>query len=87
MDKQVKMTYKEAWCRIFSEISNTYDDEVQEALFMLAVAAKRQDDKTSVSVLSAEKLEEIKNIPISILDKNTQDVNAAELKFEEYKLK
>ena len=65
------MTYKEAWCKIVSEISNTYDDEVKEALFMLAVAAKSQDDKTSVSVLSAEKLEEIKNIPIGILDKNT----------------
>lgn len=42
MDKQVKMTYKEAWCKIVSEISNTYDDEVKEVLFMLAEAASKQ---------------------------------------------
>lgn len=40
------MTYKEAWCKVVSEISNTYDDEIKEALFMLAVAASRQDDET-----------------------------------------
>ena len=38
------MTYKEAWCRIVSEINNTYDDEVKEALFMLAVAAEKQQE-------------------------------------------
>lgn len=39
------MTYKEAWCRIVSEIDNTYDEEIKEAMFMLAVAAKRQDEE------------------------------------------
>lgn len=64
------MTYKEAWCKIVSEISNTYDDETKEALFMLAFAAKTQDDKTSISVSLTENLKEIKNMPISILDKD-----------------
>lgn len=81
------MTYKEAWCKIVSEISNTYDDEIKEALFILAEAASRQqNDKVLSSTPLAEnpyfaglckkdefekKLKEIKNIPISILDKNT----------------
>ena len=81
------MTYKEAWRKIVSEISNTYDDETKEALFMLAVAAKTQDDKTSVSVLSAEKLNEIKNIPISILDKDTWNANVIKIKLDEQKLR
>lgn len=38
------MTHKEAWCKIVSEISNTYDDEVKEALFMLAEAASKQQE-------------------------------------------
>lgn len=99
------MTYKEAWCKIVSEINNTYDEEVEEALFMLAVAAKRQDDETeALSHLvenpyfagfgkkdiccckkdeSEEKLNEIKNKPIDILDKDVWNVNAFEPKFEE----
>ena len=56
------MAYKEAWRKIVSEISNTYDDETKEALFMLAVAAKTQDDKTSISVSLTENLKEIKMI-------------------------
>lgn len=77
------MTYKEAWCKIVSEISNTYDDEVKEALFMLAVAAKRQDDKILVSPLLTENLKDIKDKPVSILDKITWNVNAVEPKSEE----
>lgn len=107
------MTYKEAWCKIVSEISNTYDEEVKEALFMLANAAKRQDeevealshlvenpyfvgfDKKDICCckkdVSEEKLNEVKNKPVSILDKDAWNENALkqyeEMKFEEQKLK
>lgn len=73
------MTYKEAWCKIVSEISNTYDNEVKEALFMLAVAANMADTTIHLS----KKLNEIENKPISILDKDTQNVNAIKSKSEE----
>ena len=81
------MTYKEAWCKIVSEISNTYDDETKEALFMLAAAAKAQDDKTSISVPLAGNLKEIKNMPISILDKDKWNANVIKTKLDEQKLK
>lgn len=81
------MTYKEAWCKVVSEISNTYDDETKEALFMLAVAAKTQDDKTSISVSLTENLKEIKNMPINILDKDTWNANVIKTKLDEQKLK
>lgn len=76
------MTYKEAWCRIVSEISNTYDDEVKEALFMLAVAANMADATLHLS----EKLNEIENKPISILDKDAWNVNVLK-QSGEHKLK
>lgn len=65
------MTYKEAWCRIVSEIDNTYDEEIKEAMFMLAVAANMADTTLYLS----EKLNKIENKPISILDKDTWNVN------------
>lgn len=81
------MTYKEAWCKIVSEISNTYDEEIKEALFMLAVAANMADATLHLS----EKLNEIENKPISILDKDAWNVNvlkqSKEMKFEEQELK
>lgn len=61
------MTYKEAWCRIVSEIDNTYDEEIKEAMFMLAVAANMADTTLHLS----EKLNEIENKPVNILDKIT----------------
>lgn len=77
------MTYKEAWCKIVSEISNTYDDEVKEAMFMLAVAANMADATLHLT----EKLNEIENKPISILDKDAWNVNVSkqykEMKSEE----
>lgn len=73
------MTYKEAWCKIVSEISNTYDDEIKDALFMLAVAANMADATIHLS----EKLNEIENKPISILDKDAWNVNVIKTKFEE----
>lgn len=66
------MTYKEAWCKILSEIGNTYDDEVKDALFMLAVAA----NMTEATSHLVEKLNEIENKPISILDRDEWNVNA-----------
>ena len=81
------MTYKEAWCKIVSEISNTYDDETKEALFMLAFAAKTQDDKNYILVPSTENLKEIKNMPINILDKDTWNANVIKTKLDEQKLR
>lgn len=65
------MTYKEAWCKVVNEISSTYDDEVKEALFMLAVAANMADTTLHLT----EKLNEIENKPVSILDKDAWNVN------------
>ena len=76
------MTYKEAWCKIVSEISNTYDDEIKQALFMLAVAANMAD----TTVHLTEKLNEIENKPVSILDKDAWNANALK-QSEEQKLK
>lgn len=77
------MTYKEAWCKIVSEISNTYDEEVKGAMFMLAVAANMADATLHLT----EKLNEIENKPISILDKDACNVNVLkqykEMKSEE----
>lgn len=77
------MTYKEAWCKIVSEISNTYDDEVKEAMFMLAVAANMADATLHLT----EKLNEIENKSVSILDKDAWNVNVLkqykEMKSEE----
>lgn len=80
------MTYKEAWCKIVSEINNTYDDEVKEAMFMLAVAAEKQDNMIEVMSHLPEKLNEIKNMPISIYDKDIWNANALK-QFEEENLK
>lgn len=76
------MTYKEAWCRIVSDINNTYDDEVKEAMFMLAVAANMADATLHLS----GKLNEIENMPISILDKDAWNVNVLK-QSEEQELK
>ena len=91
------MTYKEAWCKILNEINSTYNDEIKEALFMLAVAAKRQDDETKALSHLVEnpyfvgfgkkddtiESTEIKNKPISILDRDEWNVNAIKTNFEE----
>lgn len=70
------MTYKEAWCRIVSDINNTYDDEVKEAMFMLAVAANMADATLHLS----GKLNEIENRPVSILDKDAWNANVIKTK-------
>lgn len=81
------MTYKQAWCRIVSEIDNTYDEEIKEAMFMLAVAANMADATLHLS----EKLNKIENKPISILDKDAWNVNvlkqSEEMKSGEQELK
>lgn len=76
------MTYKQAWCRIVSEIDNTYDEEIKEAMFMLAVAANMADTMSHLS----EKLNEIENKPVSILDKDAWNVNVLK-QSEEQELK
>ena len=81
------MTYKEAWYKIVGEISNIYDDETKEALFMLAFAAKTQDDKNYTLVPSTENLKEIKNMPINILDKDIWNANVIKTKLDEQKLR
>lgn len=70
------MTYKEAWCRIVSEIDSTYDEEIKEAMFMLAVAANMADTTLHLS----EKLNEIENKPVNILDKITWNANVIKTK-------
>jgi len=37
------MTYQEAWKIVLGAIENTYEDNVKEALFLLAEAASMQD--------------------------------------------
>ena len=38
------MTYQEAWKIILGAIENTYEDNVKDALFLLAEAASKQDE-------------------------------------------
>lgn len=52
------MTYKEAWCKIVSEISSTYDDEVKEALFMLAEAASKQQEFVDIQKQALDQMME-----------------------------
>lgn len=52
------MTYKEAWCKIVSEISNTYDEEVKEALFMLAEAASKQQELADIQKQALDQMME-----------------------------
>ena len=52
------MTYKEAWCKIVSEISNTYDEEVKGALFMLAEAASKQQEFVDIQKQALDQMME-----------------------------
>lgn len=38
------MTYQEAWKIILGAVENAYDDNVKDALFLLAEAASKQDE-------------------------------------------
>lgn len=38
------MTYQEAWKIILGAIENTYEDNIKDALFLLAEAASKQDE-------------------------------------------
>lgn len=38
------MTYQEAWKVIIGALESTYDDNVKDALFLLAEAASKQDE-------------------------------------------
>lgn len=38
------MTYQEAWKIILGAVENTYEDNIKEALFLLAEAARKQDE-------------------------------------------
>lgn len=38
------MTYQEAWKIILGALESTYDDNVKDALFLLAEAASKQDE-------------------------------------------
>lgn len=38
------MTYQEAWKVILGAVENTYEDNVKDALFLLAEAASKQDE-------------------------------------------
>ena len=38
------MTYQEAWKIILGTVENTYEDNVKDALFLLAEAASKQDE-------------------------------------------
>lgn len=44
------MTYQEAWKIILGAVENTYEDNVKEALFLLAEAAARQDEINKMSL-------------------------------------
>lgn len=38
------MTYQKAWKIILGAVENTYEDNVKDALFLLAEAASKQDE-------------------------------------------
>lgn len=38
------MSYQEAWKAILGALESTYDDNVKDALFLLAEAASKQDE-------------------------------------------
>lgn len=52
------MTYQEAWKIILGVIENTYEDNVKEALFLLAEVAARQDELNELSKMSLDQMME-----------------------------
>lgn len=52
------MTYQEAWKIVLGAVENTYDDNVKEALFLLAEAASRQDELNELSKMSLDQMME-----------------------------
>lgn len=52
------MTYQEAWKIILGAVENTYEDNIREALFLLAEAAARQDELDELSKMSLDQMME-----------------------------
>ena len=52
------MTYQEAWKIILGTVENTYEDNIKEALFLLAEAAARQDELNEISKMSLDQMME-----------------------------
>lgn len=52
------MTYQEAWKIVLSAVENTYEDNVKEALFLLAEAAARQDELEEITKMSLNQMME-----------------------------
>lgn len=50
------MTYQEAWKIVLGAVENTYEDNVKEALFLLAEAAARQDELNELSKMSLDQM-------------------------------
>ena len=44
IDRGDTMSYQEAWKVILGALESTYDDNVKDALFLLAEAASKQDE-------------------------------------------
>lgn len=52
------MTYQEAWKIVLGAVENTYDDEVKQALFLLAEAAAKMDELNELSKMSLDQMME-----------------------------
>lgn len=52
------MTYQEAWKIVLGAVDNTYEDNVKEALFLLAEAAARQDELDEINKMSLDQMME-----------------------------
>lgn len=52
------MTYQEAWKIVLGAVENTYEDNIKEALFLLAESAARQDELNELSKMSLDQMME-----------------------------
>ena len=52
------MTYQEAWKIILGAVENTYEDNVKEALFLLAEAAAMMDEEQECRQMALDQMME-----------------------------
>ncbi len=52
------MTYQEAWMIVLGAVENTYEDNVKEALFLLAEAAAMMDEEQECREMALDQMME-----------------------------
>lgn len=52
------MTYQEAWKIILGAVESTYEDNIREALFLLAEAAARKDEFDEINKTALDQMME-----------------------------